>query len=206
MSHEEYMMQAIEYAREHNPKWPFAAILVDNNTGEVVARAANQSHISPTKHAETAVIDEYCGKFHDPASGTLPDLSQLTLYTTGECCPMCQSAAYWSNIKTVVYGSTIPFLHDLWPNQIDISSAEIVSKCPEGYRREVTLTGPILQANCDELFQHGKALQEREQRAPASQKKESGSLFERYGLFALGVAVAATAFVFSSRSDTSPSP
>ncbi len=77
---------------------PFGAIVVQNN--QVIAAACNSEHIDQdvTKHAEVKAISR--------ASRALGrrDLSDCTIYSTAEPCPMCASAIFHSCIKRVVFG------------------------------------------------------------------------------------------------------
>ncbi|MDR2927787.1 MAG: nucleoside deaminase [Cytophagaceae bacterium] len=100
--HEKFMQVAIELASENikNGGGPFGAVIVCN--GEVVGRGANRvtSNNDPTAHAEIMAIRD--------ASSMLNrfDLSDCTLYTSCEPCPMCLGAIYWARIKNIYYGNT----------------------------------------------------------------------------------------------------
>jgi tRNA(Arg) A34 adenosine deaminase TadA len=79
---------------------PFGAVVVVEN--EIVGRGWNQVvyRNDPTAHAEMLAIREACNKighFH---------LSNATLYSTCEPCPMCMSATYWAHINTLYYGAS----------------------------------------------------------------------------------------------------
>jgi tRNA(Arg) A34 adenosine deaminase TadA len=79
---------------------PFGAVIVVEN--EIIGCGWNQVvyRNDPTAHAEMLAIREACSKlghFH---------LSNATLYSTCEPCPMCMSAAYWAHIDTLYYGAT----------------------------------------------------------------------------------------------------
>ena len=78
---------------------PFGAVITRGN--EIIAESNNKVVLShdPTAHAEMNVIRE--------ASGFLKthDLSECTLYTSCEPCPMCLGAVYWAGIRKVVYAS-----------------------------------------------------------------------------------------------------
>lgn len=78
---------------------PFGACIVDEN-GEVIAVSHNtvlKDH-DPTCHAEINCIREASRRL-----GT-HILSNCTLYTTAEPCPMCLAAIYWARIKKVYIG------------------------------------------------------------------------------------------------------
>ena len=80
---------------------PFGAVIVDKE-GNIIANGNNKviANNDPTAHAEIVAIREACKKLNTY------DLSEYTLYTSCEPCPMCLSAIIWSNIKKVYYGCT----------------------------------------------------------------------------------------------------
>ena len=80
---------------------PFGAVIVDKE-GNVVSSAHNMvlRNNDPTAHAEVTAIRKACEIKHTH------DLSNYTIYSSCEPCPMCLSAIIWSNIKTVYYSST----------------------------------------------------------------------------------------------------
>ena len=99
-----YMKKAKENARngmENGEGGPFGAVIVDKE-GNIIANGNNRviKEKDPTQHAEIVAIREACKKLDTY------DLSECTLYTSCEPCPMCLSAIIWSNIKTVYYGCT----------------------------------------------------------------------------------------------------
>jgi tRNA(adenine34) deaminase len=86
------------------PQLPFGALIVSDETGEVVAEGWNESALNLTWHGEIDAIN------HLAESGRGDSGPGLVLYTTAEPCPMCQAAILWSGIGTVVFGSSIRFL------------------------------------------------------------------------------------------------
>jgi guanine deaminase len=99
-THSEFLTMAIgEAARgmKAGDGGPFGAVIVRN--GKVIGKGHNtvlRSH-DPTAHAEINAIRNACsvtGEHH---------LSGAILYTNFEPCPMCLSAAYWADIRTVYY-------------------------------------------------------------------------------------------------------
>lgn len=100
----EYMKRAKENARkgmESEEGGPFGVVIVDRD-GNIVANGNNRviKEKDPTQHAEVVAIREACKKLDTY------DLSNCTLYTSCEPCPMCLSAIVWANIKNVYYGCT----------------------------------------------------------------------------------------------------
>ena len=126
------------------PDRPFAAVIVDRGTGEVVAEGWNRSDENPTWHGEIDAINRLV------ASGTGIDRPELVLYTTAEPCPMCQGAVLWAGIGAVVFGTSIRFLVDTGWRQIDIPAEEVVRRSPPG--GGVRSSGGCLEGECNELF------------------------------------------------------
>lgn len=98
---EHYMREALKeagYALGRD-EIPIGAIVVLND--RIVARAHNLTEAlnDATAHAEmqalTAAANTIGGKY----------LDKCTLYVTVEPCPMCASAAYWTHLGRLVYGT-----------------------------------------------------------------------------------------------------
>ena len=142
LDHEHYMRRAIALTA-HVPDRPFAAAIVDRDTGEVVAEGWNKSEENPTWHGEIDAINRLV------ASANRIDGSRLVLYTTAEPCPMCQGAILWAGIGAVVFGTSIRFLLDVGCRQIDVPADEVVRRSP-GWR--CTVVGGVLESECNELF------------------------------------------------------
>lgn len=98
-----YLAIALEEAHsgvQQNHGGPFGAVIVKDN--EIIARAHNMvlSTNDPTAHAEIVAIRKatsILGRF---------DLSDCTIYSTCEPCPMCLGAIYWAKIPTLYYACT----------------------------------------------------------------------------------------------------
>ena len=96
-----FMKQALVQAKKAYDKdeVPVGAIIVCDN--QIIARAHNFTETlnDVTAHAEmqafTAAADFLGGKY----------LKECTLYVTLEPCIMCGGAAYWTQLKKVVYGA-----------------------------------------------------------------------------------------------------
>lgn len=103
---EQFMSLAIAEATDamHHHDVPVGAVLVDDMTGEVLARAHNQREVTHNAldHAEMRVIDEACRKRGDWR------LRACTLYVTLEPCPMCAGSILHARIPRVVYGASDP--------------------------------------------------------------------------------------------------
>lgn len=139
---EHYMQIAIALAK-YNPPAPFAALIVDNKTGDILARGLNSTKINPTFHGEIVAINE-CIKNHPHI-----DWSKVTLYTTAEPCPMCQSAIIWAGISRVVFATSIEYLNSHGWKQIDITASEI-NKRSHFYKG--TVIGGVLAEETNILF------------------------------------------------------
>src|SRR6185503_8009732 len=139
---EAHMRRAIRLAA-NNPKYPFAALLVDQQKGVVVGEGWNRSVLNPTWHGEMDAINK-CATL-DPKV----DWTKLTLYTTAEPCAMCQGAVAWAGISRVVFGSSIPFLKSLNWWAIDIRADEVARL--SAFRR-CSVVGGILEEECNKLF------------------------------------------------------
>jgi tRNA(adenine34) deaminase len=101
IGHEFFMRKALDEAKVAYSKGevPIGAVIVYGN--QIIARAHNLTETlnDVTAHAEmqafTAAADTVGGKY----------LSECTLYVTVEPCIMCAGAAYWTQLKCVVYGT-----------------------------------------------------------------------------------------------------
>lgn len=94
-----FLLKALETASDGiaNGGGPFGAVIVLNDN--IISAAFNKVVLNndPTAHAEILAIREAASKLKTF------DLSNCTLYTSCEPCPMCLGAIYWSGIKSVVY-------------------------------------------------------------------------------------------------------
>lgn len=96
-----FLNKAIDIAAEgiENGGGPFGAVITREDV--IIAEAGNRVVLlnDPTAHAEITAIRQASGVI-----GTF-NLSDCTLYTSCEPCPMCLGAIYWAGIKKVVYSS-----------------------------------------------------------------------------------------------------
>jgi tRNA(Arg) A34 adenosine deaminase TadA len=146
--HERYMERAIEIARQ-NPAAPFAALLVDTDTGQVVSDGLDRVRDNPTWHGVIDAINRCAAAWPDV------DWTRLCLYTTAEPCCMCQAAILGASIPEVVYGTSIHRLQQLGWLQIDIGAKEVTDRTPFGACR---LVGGVLEEECNALFREAIAL------------------------------------------------
>ena len=98
-----YMAIALEEANlaAARDEVPIGAVLVDCNTGDVIARNGNRTIElnDPTAHAEVLVIREMCDKI---GKQRIPDHN---LYVTLEPCTMCAAAISFARINRLIYGA-----------------------------------------------------------------------------------------------------
>jgi guanine deaminase len=102
-NHEHYFSVAFALAFEtvrNNNGGPFGAVVVKD--GKIIGKGSNHviSDNDPTAHAEIVAIRDACRNLNTF------DLAGAEIYATCEPCPMCFSAVYWSNIRSVYYAST----------------------------------------------------------------------------------------------------
>ena len=98
-----FLRQAIDLAwrgMESGLGGPFGCIVVRN--GEVIGKGSNgvTSTNDPTAHAEIMAIRDACRRLGDY------QLTDCTVYTSCEPCPMCLGALYWARPRRVVYAAT----------------------------------------------------------------------------------------------------
>jgi guanine deaminase len=99
----EFMRRAIKLAQDGSATGaggPFGAVIVRD--GKVVGEGCNQvtSTNDPTAHAEVVAIRNACQNL---ASFQLTD---CTIYTSCEPCPMCLGAIYWARPAHIFFACT----------------------------------------------------------------------------------------------------
>ena len=120
MGHEYFMRRAIELALKV-PQFPFGAIIVKRDTGEIIAEGFNQSTLNPTFHGEMVAIN-HCAELQQHT-----DWNEFDLYTTAE--PFqCQSPIKWAGIARVCFGTSIPYLNTHNWQQINIRASEVIAQ------------------------------------------------------------------------------
>jgi tRNA(Arg) A34 adenosine deaminase TadA len=104
--HPTYMQQALKEAEKAAMagEVPVGAVLVDGNTGAVLAAAHNRvdTDHDPTAHAEMLVIREVAAQRGEKR------LETCDLYVTLEPCPMCAQAISFARLRRVYYGAGDP--------------------------------------------------------------------------------------------------
>lgn len=149
MSHEERMRAAIDIARQGMKcgQTPFGAALFEGDRLICATHNRVWDLTDITAHAEILAIREACAKLR-----TI-DLSNLTLYSTCEPCPMCFSASHWARIRCIVYGAGIADAEKAGFNEISLSNEELIrfEKAP------IELIPNILREECAALFDEWKS-------------------------------------------------
>lgn len=144
-----YMRMAIKVAKQ-NPQAPFGALIVDNKSGKILAEGVNAVHgkHNPTLHGEMVVINNYAKQYPHV------DWKNVTLYTTCEPCPMCQSAIVWAGIPRVVFGTSAKFIGEHGWEQFKLTAEEVNHKASSFYQG--TVTGGVLADETNPLFLNQK--------------------------------------------------
>jgi len=152
---EYYMGLALEEARmaTSERKMPFGAVLVDDVTGEVLARAHNQcpavgkrggsSQLSDvTRHAEVELIRDFTTRI--PADRR----ANCTMYASTEPCVMCAGATFWCGVGRLVYGCRAKMLEEKLsgPGGFDVDVRQLYGMAStEAARTKVQVVGPCLE-------------------------------------------------------------
>lgn len=132
-------------ARERGNR-PFGAVLVAAD-GRVLGEGENTATTSgdPTGHAELNLIREIAPEY------TREALAGATLYASGEPCPMCAAALFWSGIGRLVFGLSARAIYEMAgdpPEQLRLSAREVLASGG----RAVAVEGPMLEAEAGEVF------------------------------------------------------
>ena len=101
---ETYMMRALELARlaAEKDEVPIGAVIVDTESGEIVAESHNMSEHGgeATAHAEMLAMQQACLKLGQKR------LWNMDLYVTLEPCTMCAAAISFMRIGRLYFGAT----------------------------------------------------------------------------------------------------
>ena len=153
MSSSEYLRIANETARESRAagNTPFGAILVDNDTGEVLMKQGNAEYDlhDATAHAERMLASRASRKYEKSF------LAQCTLYTTCEPCPMCTGAIYWTNIGRIVYGITEKRLLEMTGSDEKNPTFSMgAQKVIDAGQKKIIVEGPIPEVEAEIVDVH----------------------------------------------------
>ena len=138
----EFMREALELARlaADMGEIPVGALVVDSNSGEVIARAHNlrENNKLATAHAEILAIEEACRK----RGGWR--LNGCTLYVTLEPCPMCAGAIVNSRIDRVVWGAD---------DMVAGCCGSVINFNSYPFNHSFSTTSGVCEEECKELLQ-----------------------------------------------------
>lgn len=99
-----YMQRALELAKQafEKDETPIGAVVVDSQSGEIVAEAHNLSEHNgdASSHAELLAMRAACEKLKSRR------LWDMDLYVTLEPCTMCAAAISFMRIKNLYFGAT----------------------------------------------------------------------------------------------------
>jgi tRNA(Arg) A34 adenosine deaminase TadA len=123
-----------------NGSRPFGAVVVSGR-GEVVAEgySTQQSDRDWTAHAEMNVLRQ-AGKML-----SWDELGECTLYASGDPCPMCSGAMYWSNVRRLVFGIDEAAMRPFRAG--NVQGAGLLMSCREVLERspyKIEVIGPML--------------------------------------------------------------
>ena len=126
---------------------PYGALLV-SATNEVLLGAGNTQVTGRdcTGHAETNLMRE-ASRLIDRET-----LAGSTVYASGEPCPMCAGAIYWSGVRRVVYALSIATMRELGgalADELALACREVMARGA----RTVEVVGPALQSEARQIFE-----------------------------------------------------
>ena len=137
--HEQFMRLAIEQGRK-NPYYPFGAVIVQPEMGEVMASGVK----NPTLHGEIVCMNDYVSRHGNRGWET------KILYSTAEPCPMCMAALMWARIGGVVFAtSAFDGQRKAGMDPIKISAKDILDATPF---HKCLLLGGVLSEETDRMF------------------------------------------------------
>ncbi len=145
MQDEGFIQLAIQQAREAiaGGQSPFGSVV--EREGALIAAAHNTvwHDGDPTSHAEVNAIRQAAKRLN-----TI-DLSDCTIYTTCEPCPMCLAAIHWAKIRRVVFGASIADAAEAGFSELRVDARTLAKMGGSGLKVE---EGP-LREECRELFE-----------------------------------------------------
>lgn len=147
VGHAQYMQAAIEQAKRalRGGDLAFGAVVVDAR-GAIVASAEDRIERDRdfTSHAE-------CLAVRAAAAAAGPDLSGCTLYSNGEPCALCFSAAWWTRMSTLVYGVSMTELKAVRGDSMEevMGPAHTMNQLLE---RKIEVVSDVLHDECLALW------------------------------------------------------
>jgi tRNA(Arg) A34 adenosine deaminase TadA len=126
---------------------PYGALLADAE-GQVLLEACNTqvTERDVTAHAELNLVRAASQRFDRDT------LAACTVYASGEPCPMCAGALYWSGVGRVVFGLSIDSMNALGgpdADELQLHGADVLSSG----MRPVEVIGPALEDEARRVFE-----------------------------------------------------
>jgi tRNA(Arg) A34 adenosine deaminase TadA len=151
--YQQYMLAAIKHVKSHicdNDGGPFGACITQGDKIISLGHNTVLRDTDPTAHAEINAIQTAAQRLNRI------DLSDCTIYSTTEPCPMCFSAIHWARIGQIVYGTNIEDVKKLGFHELSISN----QKMKQFGNSPVKIVGEIEKEACNDLLlywqQHSK--------------------------------------------------
>lgn len=125
---------------------PYGALLADAD-GQLLLEACNTQVTGRdvTAHAELNLVRAASARFDRET------LAACTVYASGEPCPMCAGALYWSGVGRVVFGLSIQSMTALGGSDADellLGAADVLARG----MRPVEVIGPALEGEARRVF------------------------------------------------------
>ena len=140
MTHEDYMRQALQLAREAGEAGdvPVGCVIVKD--GQIVGRGRNrrEEKQSALSHAELEAIQDACRTLGGWR------LAGTRLYVTLEPCPMCAGGILSARIPEIYYGAKDAGFG---------ACGSILNLFEENFRHHPKIVGHILEKECADLLQ-----------------------------------------------------
>ena len=140
MTHEDYMRQALQLAREAGEAGdvPVGCVIVKD--GQIVGRGRNrrEEKQSALSHAELEAIQDACRTLGGWR------LAGTRLYVTLEPCPMCAGGILSARIPEIYYGAKDAGFG---------ACGSILNLFEENFRHHPKIIGHILEKECADLLQ-----------------------------------------------------
>ncbi|BGP19837.1 hypothetical protein JCM10213v2_007968 [Rhodosporidiobolus nylandii] len=139
-------------------QFPFGVAVVNTTSDELVCVAANKVSVTgnPSMHGEISGLHR-CTEVLTERGLTpqeiLASWKDLTMYTTGEPCPMCASALRWAGMGEVVWATSIETIIKGGRNQIYLPSSAIIA-ASYSMPHQTLWYGSILANETDPYFQY----------------------------------------------------
>lgn len=162
MRNDDYYMQYVVALAQANQE-PFASIIVNEQSGAILAEGVNSGQADITAHSEIIAIRKVQTQYQPSRE------NKLLLFSTGEPCPMCAGAIVYFSlnyipITRIIFGTNRPTLitlgWDEFNKQATFQSVISLAKC------QIKYTSGIQQTATNELFQKFKTKIKREIRTP----------------------------------------